>query len=162
MKRERIQDLSTVKKLNKAFIANCLIPKCKLYQKPSINGHLPYGATVIYTGEISRPAMSDAEAKKIGLQDKTLQIMLWLGSDINPNGITCLEDKARAYTISMKVYGNRRLTQRRWERANFLNYYNYALTVEQAIKEFKHWLSDSFEPFKQDVQTGTYHWKKSY
>lgn len=163
MKRERIQDLASVKRLNKAFLATCLIPKCKLFQKPKINDYLPYGATVIYTGEIERPDMSEAKAKRIGLQNKSLQIMLWLESDINPNGITCPEDKARAYTIHMKVYGNKRITLRRREPMDcFLTYHNFALTIDQAINEFKLWLSNTFEPFKQAVESGTYHWEKSY
>jgi len=164
MKREQIQDLSTLKALNKAFTGECLsqLPDCTVYQSCLSNGHLAYGATAIYVSEIKVPAMPAAKAKKIGLKDKTIQGMIWLESDINPNGVTCKEDKARTYTIHVEFKGTRKYTQRKWEHGTFIKYYAYALTIEQAIKEFKCWLQYSFKPFQQAIETGTYNWKNKY
>ena len=106
--------------------------------------------------------MSEAMAKKIGLKDRTIQGMIWLGSQINPNGVTCLEDKARTYTIHVVFNGTRKYTQRKWEFGNFIKYYAYALTIDRAIKEFKCWLKYSFQPFQQAIKTGTYNWKNKY
>jgi hypothetical protein len=164
MKREQIQDLSTLKALNKAFTEECLsqLPACTVYQEVQHKDHLPYGASVIYVSEIPVPAMPAAKAKKIGLKDKTIQGMIWLESDINPNGVTCKEDKARTYTIHVEFKGTRKYTQRKWEHGTFIKYYAYALTIEQAIKEFKCWLKYSFQPFQQAIETGTYNWKNKY
>jgi len=164
MKREQIQDLSTLKTFNKAFTKECLlqIPTCTIYQEAKNKEYLPYGASAIYVSKIQVPAMPAAKAKRIGLQDKTIQGMIWLDSEINPNGITCKQDKTRTYTIQVAFYGNRKYTQRRWEHGNFIKYYAYALTIDQAIKEFKCWLKYSFQPFQQAIETGTYHWKNRY
>jgi hypothetical protein len=164
MTREQIQDLSTLKALNKAFIKECKdqLPACISYEEPHNNDHLDYGATAIYVTEINVPNMPAAKAKRIGLKDKTIQGMLWLESEINPNGVTCKEDKARTYTIHVEFKGTRKYTQRRWEDGTFIKYYSYALSIDQAIKEFECWLQYGFKPFQQAIETGTYNWKNKY
>lgn len=156
------EDIKAVTKINKIFFETFkdTIPELKIYQ--DVKSKDGYGANVIYTSQITIPEWNEKKKRKAGLEGGTIRGMLWIASDINPNGITGKEDIGRTYTIHFELKGKRRVTQRRWEDGLFIKFYNYARDIQTIIDLFKEWNDGSFNEFMMDIENKEYDWKKVY
>lgn len=74
--------------------------------------------------------------------------MLWLTSDINPNGVTDSTDIARTYTIKFQVMCKSRRKFTRldsWYDDCYLQFYSYGRTIEEILNKFNCFVeSDKF------------------
>jgi hypothetical protein len=129
----------------------------KEYKTNKFQEHLGYGAESIFTNShyINVNAKSDiAPAYSIRKEgDKPLpgefHGMLWLSTEVNPNGITGPKDKGRTYTIDYELKGDKKVTQRTWEsNATILKFHCYGRTPEEAYDKFGKWVNGPREDFK--------------
>jgi hypothetical protein len=162
-KREAKTDLFTATKFHKLFVKEMApaFPGLQTYQFPEFKKYLGYGAGAIYSCEIDIPQMSEAKKKKMGLSGNKIYGMIWVSSDINPNGITGPDDIGRTYTIQVHFHGRIRYTQRRWEEGSFVSFYDYARDMETVLKKFKEWVMYTYNPFAAAIRFRTYHWKNN-
>jgi hypothetical protein len=163
-KEEKIEDIKTAKEFRELFVKKFgkLIPAFSLYEDVKFRGYLKYGANAIYLSEIAIPEMSEKVGKKVGLLCGRIGGMLWLTSEINPNGITGKNDIGRTFTIQFELKGLMRCTQRRWEDGCFIKFYGYARSMPSIFKQFRAWIKNDFSKFQSDIANKEYHWKKSY
>jgi hypothetical protein len=90
----------------------------EVYEDIKFRDYLGYGAEKVYTGEV-----------KIGKKMKPY--MIWIETDINPNGIKGEDDIGRTYVIKMeiKVVGY-----------SVSNFYKYSRNMEDVLEKFDRYL----------------------
>lgn len=94
--------------------------------------YIKRGANKVYL----TPKPNIPESKYIrGVQEG----MIWLSTDINPNGITGLHDIARTYVIKFEANCQERVKYgRNWYDSTVLaiRYYGYGRTIEETLDNF--------------------------
>jgi hypothetical protein len=157
------EDISSVKKLDKVFLKNFAkyFPDFAVFEDTKFCKYLGYGAEKIYRSSIQLPEMTEKEKKSSGLQNNNdcIKGLIWLSSDINPNGITGKNDIDRTYVIKVKFYGVIRYTQRKYKDGVFAGLYCYGRNIDETIKNFNEWVINVFLPFQKSISNKKYHWK---
>lgn len=161
--KEKKQDLFSVKILDHEFAKfGNVFPELKVYQENKFCDYLNRGAKKIYTSVIKLPKMSEKEKNISGLKHNSdINGMIWISSDINPNGITGKNDIGRTYNIYLKFYGTVRYTKRKYEKGDFISFYDYGRTIEEIIEKFRKWVENIFIPFQKAIENKKYHWEKN-
>lgn len=125
------EDLTEVKKLVEAF-EKIYTTKLGLTTFRDIKpmDYIKRGAEKLY----STPKPNITESNYIrGAQ----QGIIWLSTDINPNGITGLHDIGRTYTIKFEAHCQERLKYgRHWFGSTAVHYYGYGRTIEETLEKF--------------------------
>ena len=162
---EKKEDLKTGIEFNSIFFKTFKdsIPGIEVNQNVKFRDFIDYGATAIYTTEISLENWKNKKKKtKAGLMGSSIRGMLWVTSSINPNGISGKNDIARAYTIQYELKGNRRVSQRRWGDSCFIKFYGFERDIDSIIEEFQYWIDTNFSRFLSDIENKNYDWKNDY
>jgi hypothetical protein len=130
------QDLNELKKLTQAFetiYTNDL--GLKVFEEAKPMDYIKHGAIKIYTTQ--KPNVN--ESKYIRHIQGGL---IWLSSDINPNGITGLHDIGRTYTIKFEAKCEERIKYGRyWYASSVVQHYCYGRTVEEALNKFSEYFN---------------------
>ena len=96
--------------------------------------YIKRGAEKIYKLPIPKNTIETKLVSNIG------NGLLWLISDINPNGITNSNDIARTYTIKFQVMCKSRRKYTKldaWYDDCYLQFYSYGRTIEEVLTNFK-------------------------
>ena len=105
------------------------------YRKNSFRDYLGYGAESIYTN----PKPDDFKETKY--RKNPQKGMLWISTDINPNGITGKDDVGRTYTIKFEqVCQERRKYARHFGTGMIHKFYGYGRTIDEILGKFEAYL----------------------
>ncbi len=105
------------------------------YKVNKFRDYLGYGADTIYTTPIPKDFK---ETKWLMLPRKGI---LWITTDINPNGVTSKFDIDRTYTIKFEQQcEERNRYARNWHTGTIHHYYAYSRTIDEALTKFKEYL----------------------
>lgn len=158
------QDIREATKLNIAFkeaVKDHL--SLTTHKDTHFQNFLGHGAQALYITELAIPQMNARTARKCGvIGGSNIRAMIWVTSDINPNGVTGPHDIARTYTINCEFRGHKRQTFKTWNDTTFIKYHNYARDIETAVNDFKDWLLSDYAYFKRAIENKTYDYKTQY
>jgi len=130
------EDIAACKKLASAFTKKYGhifgIDEKQLASNVVAKEYLGRGADV-FTSMSVQSNISDK--LKVG-ETKPTRGNLWLGSDINPNGVSATQGVARTYTIHLEMKGRGRDTQRRYsDDSIYFKIYDYGTSIEQVLEK---------------------------
>lgn len=107
----------------------------KPYRLNTLQDYIGRGAESIYTNP--KPKIF----KETKWSKNPNDGMLWISTDINPNGITSKEDIGRTYTIKFEqTFDERRKYARDWQVGLIYKFYAYGRTIEEVINKFDDYL----------------------
>lgn len=107
----------------------------KDYRINSFCDYIERGAESIYTNPMPK------DFKETKWRKNPKGGMLWISTDINPNGITSKDDIGRTYTIKFEqVFSERRKYARVWHTGSIHHFYSYGRTIEEVLDKFKNYL----------------------
>lgn len=163
---EQREDIVTARDFHDLFVKNFEndLPNFKVYQEVEAQEYLGHGAGAVYTSDIKIPTMTEKEQFKKGLKGMSAGLimgMVWIESEINPNGITGAYDIGRTFTIHIAFKAHARLTQRRWEDIEIIKFYEYSRDMQDVIDKFREWVDGRFATFVRDIADKNFSWQKS-
>ena len=130
------QDLQEIKKFTNSFeksFKDRLF--LKTYRLNTLQDYIGRGAESIYTNQ------KPENFKETKWRKNPNDGMLWISTDINPNGITSKEDIGRTYTIKFEqTYDERRKYARDWGVGMIYKFYAYGRSIEEVINKFNDYL----------------------
>jgi len=139
MKTDYTEDLTTLQTFVDRFDEKYFDAlKLKVFTDCTARDYVGYGATKLYT--MGKPK-NYTDTKYIRNVNSS---MIWLTSDINPNGITGKDDIGRTYSIKLEVMCQRRRKYgRNWYDDCLVRFYGYGRTIDEIMNKFGDFYSDS-------------------
>jgi hypothetical protein len=138
------EDLKTLKIFTEEFENNYFEKlELRVYKDSLPMDYIKRGAKKIYStlNIFPKNFASTKYLRRIG------STLIYLSSDINPNGITGVNDVARTFTINYEVMcQSRRKWGREWYDDTLIKFYGYGRTPEEILNKFNSFVeSDEFQ-----------------
>ena len=132
----KAEDMSEIKKFTDLFEKKFKEKlSLEIHKRNSFQDYLGRGAESIYTNPIPKDFVTNKWRKN------PRKGMLWIETDINPNGITGKNDIGRTYTIKFEqVFSERRKYARQFGTGMIHHFYSYGRTIDEILEKFENYL----------------------
>lgn len=125
-------------KLEKAFIeqVSLMLPTMKKFNDDDALDNLFEFAHVMFTVEMDKKQFRMLAHSKDSIKD--MSCTMFIGTDINPNGIDSTGRIGRTYDVSFEVKGTvRKYRCKNWyQDCTIVKYYGYAETIQELMGKF--------------------------